>query len=80
MFKNNLNILPTPLSELFIVNNTRYAYFTRQHNDLHVDIGLKEGVYKLISFHGIHIWNHISIKNYIDVSYACFKNLSKNYI
>ena len=48
MFKNYLNILPTPLSELFIVNNTRYAYFTRQHNDLHVNIGLKEGVYKLL--------------------------------
>ena len=29
MFKNYLNILPTPLCELFIVNNTRYAYFTR---------------------------------------------------
>ena len=80
MFKNYLNILPTPLSELFIVNNTRYAHFTRQHNDLHVDIGLKEGVYKLFSFHGIHIWNHISKKISIDVSYACFKNLSKNYI
>ena len=64
MFKKYLNILPTPLSELFIVNNTRYAYFTRQHNDLHVNIGLKEGVYKLFSFHGIHIiWNHISKKN-----------------
>ena len=80
MFKNYLNILPTPLSELFIVNNTMYAYFTRQHNDLHVDIGLKEGVYKLFSFHGINIWNHISIKKSIDASYACFKNLSKNYI
>ena len=64
MFKNYLNILRTPLSDLFIVNNTRYEYFTRQHNDLHVDIGLKEGVYKLFSVHGIHIWNHIS-KKYI---------------
>ena len=62
MFKNSLNILPTPLIDLFIVNNTRYAYFIRQHNDLHVDNGLKEGVYKLFSFHGIHIWNHISKK------------------
>ena len=63
MSKNYLNILPTPLSELFIVNNTIYEYFTTQHNDLQVDIGLKEGVYKLFSFHGIHIWNHISKKN-----------------
>ena len=65
MFKNYLNILPTPLSELFIVNNTRYEYFTRQPNDVHVDIGLKEGVYKLFTFHGIHIWNHISKKIHI---------------
>ena len=77
MIKNYLNILPTPLSELFIVNNTRYAYITRQHNDLHVDIGLKDGVYKLFSFHGIHIWNHISIKKSIDVSYRpCFHEVS----
>ena len=67
MFKNYLNILRTPLNDL---SNTRYEYFTRQHNDLHVDIGLKEGVYKLCSFHGIHIWNHISKKISIDVSYA----------
>ena len=62
IFKNYLNILPTPLSDLFIVYNTRHEYFIRQHNDLHVDIGLKEGVYNQFSFHGIHIWNHISIK------------------
>ena len=80
MFKNYLNILPAPLHDLFRVNNTRYEYFTMQHNDLHVDIGLKEGVYKLFSFHGIHIWNHILKKIYIDVSYACFKNFSQNYI
>ena len=43
VFTNYLNILPTPLGGLFIVNNTMYAYFTRQHNDLHVDIGMKEG-------------------------------------
>ena len=80
MFKNHLNILLTPLNNLFRVNNTRYEYFTRQHNDLHINIGLKEGVYKLFSFHGIHIWNHISQKNLHRYSYACFKNLSKNYI
>ena len=80
MLKNYLNILPTPLSDLFTVNNTRYEYFTRQHNYLRVDIGLKEGVYTLFSFHGINIWNHIAKQISIDVSYACFKNLSKNYI
>ena len=62
MFKNHLNMLPTPLSDLFIINNTRHAHFTRQHNNLHIDIGRKENVYRLFSFHGTHIWNHISKK------------------
>ena len=53
-----------------------HEYSTRQPTDLHVDIGLKEGVYNLFSFHGIS--NLISKKISIDVSYACFKNLSKN--
>ena len=72
-------MLPTPLTELYIVNNTRHDHFTRQHNHLHIDIGLKENVYRLFSFHGsgTHIWNDISKKISIDVSYACFKNLSK---
>ena len=61
MIKHYLNSLQRSLSDLFIVNNTRHEYFTRQHNDLHVDIGLKESVYNLFSFHGIHLWNHISI-------------------
>ena len=55
MFKNYLNILPAPLSDFFLVNNIKYDYFTRQHNDLYVNIGLQKCVYKLFSFHGIHI-------------------------
>ena len=38
-FQKSLNILPTPLNDLFIINTTLYNYFTRQHNDLNVDIG-----------------------------------------
>ena len=37
-------MLPTPLTEIFIVNNTRHDDFTRQHNDLHIEIGLKENM------------------------------------
>ena len=59
-------MLSSPLSDLFIVNNTR-----------HIDIGIKENVYRLFSFHGTHIWNHISQKKSIVISYVCFKNLSK---
>ena len=45
MFKNYLNMLPTPLTELFIVNNTMHNHFARQHNNLHIDIGLIENIY-----------------------------------
>ena len=60
--KKHLNMLPTPLTNLFIANNKIHGHFTRQHNDLHIDIGLKENVYRLFSFYGTHIWNHISNK------------------
>ena len=74
------NSLPSPLSELFIANNTQHSYYTRQHQDLYTNIGSNEKVYRLFSFHGTHIWNHISTKNSTDVSYACYKKMSKNYI
>ena len=72
-------MLPSPLNDLFTVNNTQHNHYTRQHADLHVNTGLRENVYSLFSFHGIHIWNHISTKKI--VSYACYKkykNIYKN--
>ena len=80
MFKQHLHILPSPLNDLFAVNDTHHNYYTRQHKDVHTNIGLKENIYRLFSFHGVHIWNHISKKISTDVSYACFKKLSKNYL
>ena len=35
---------------------------------------------KTIINYGINIWNHISKKNAIDVSYACYKIMSKKYL
>ena len=80
MFKQNIGILPPPIDRLFITNNSQHNYHTRQSSNLHTQIGKSELVYKLFSFHGIHIWNHISKKIPTDVSYVCFKKLSKNYI
>ena len=80
MFKRQLNLLPSPLNDLFTVNNTQHNHFTRQHADLHVNTGVRENVYRLFSFQGIYIWNHISKQIPINVSYACYKNLYKNYI
>ena len=62
MFKHHINILPSPINDLFTVNNVHHNYYTSQNNDLHINRGRKENVYRLFSFHGTHIWNHISTK------------------
>ena len=62
MYKYYHNFLPYPLSELFIANYTQHNYYTRQHQDLYTNIGSNEKVYRLFSFYGTHIWNHISKK------------------
>ena len=78
MFKYHKGVLPDPINNLFSINSNRHNYHTRQINDLEVSTGKEEHVYNLFSFHGVRIWNHISKKIQIDVSYACFKNLSKH--
>ena len=77
MFKRHTGITPLPMNNLFTVNNAQHDYYTRQIDSLHTQIGKNE---KLFSFHGINIWNHMSRKILIDVSYACYKKLSKKYI
>ena len=74
MFKHHINILPSPINDLFTVNNTHHNYYTKQNNDLHINRGRRENVNRLFSFHGTHIWNHISNKNYLGVSYVGYKN------
>ena len=80
MFKQHIGITPLPAINLLIKNTTQHAYYTRQLNNLQTPIGNNEKVYNLFSFHGIHIWNHISRKITTDVSYAFYKNLSKRNI
>ena len=71
MFKQHNGIVPTPIAKLFELNNLHHNYNTRQNRKLHTQIGNRESVYKLFSFHGINIWNHLSSKISTDVSYAC---------
>ena len=80
MFKHHIGITSLPTNNHFIENTTQHVYYTRQINNLQTPIGNNEKVYKLFSFHGINIWNHISRKITTDVSYACYKNLSKRFI
>ena len=53
MFKRHIGITPLPINNLFIVNNAQHAYYTRQINSQHTQIGNNEKVYKMFSFHGI---------------------------
>ena len=80
MFKRYLKILPNPLDKLFILNNAQHSYNTRQHINIHTQIAKTERTYRLCSFHGTNIWNHISKRIPLDVSYARYKKLSKKYI
>ena len=75
-----MGILPHPITDLFALNKERHNYNARQTDDLQINAGRSEIVYKFFSFHGVHIWNHISQKIQIDVSYACFKHLTKTYL
>ena len=79
MYKYHNGMLPSPINELFITNNTVHNYNTRQRNNLHIQIGNGEEVYRLFSFHGIKIWNHLSNKICTNVSYASFKYLTRVY-
>ena len=59
MFKYNMGILPHPINNLFAINNERHNYnttcITRQTHDLQINAGRGEIVYKLFSYHGVHI-------------------------
>ena len=62
MFKYNMDILPHPIADLFALNKERHNYNTRQTDDLQINAERVDIVYKLFSFHGVHVWNHISQK------------------
>ena len=73
MFKYNMGILPHPITDLFALNSEKRNYNTRQTHDLQINTGRSEIVYKLFSYHGVHIWNHIYKQIPIDVAHACLK-------
>ena len=76
MFKREHN-LPSPLNDLFTVNNTPHNHFTRQHADLHVNTGLRENLYSFFQLS----WNKLYGTIFFPLMYhnACYKKLSKNY-
>ena len=74
IYKIHMENVPLPISNLFIINNLHHYYDTETKNIYILKLGRTKTV------HGINIWNHISKKIPIDVSYACVKMLSKKYL
>ena len=65
---------------LFTRNYELHNHYTRQSQSLHTAVGRNEAIYKTFTFHGIRIWNYVSTKISVDVSYASFKHSSKLFI
>ena len=60
--------------------NVQYGIAISMLLQLHTAVGRNEAIYKIFTFHGIRIWNYISTKISVDVSYASFKHSSKLFI
>ena len=57
IFKNEVGLVPKPISQLFTKNNEYHDYNTRHSGYLHLSVGRGEAIYRSFSFHGINIWN-----------------------
>ena len=70
MFKFNIGEVPTPISELFMVNRFFHNHNTRTRSGgyLHTPLGRSEASYRTYSYIGTHIWNHMSQNVSINVS------------
>ena len=77
MYKHFNCSLPSPVSDLFLKNKDIHNHYTRQRELLHTAIANKEATYKCFSFHGIQIWNYMLDNVRTDVSYTCFKKITK---
>ena len=80
MFKYSKNLVPLPIVALFTRNCELLNHYTRQSQSLYTAVGRNEAIYKTFTFHGIRIWNYVSTKISVDVSYASFKHSSKLFI
>ena len=56
-----MGVVPRPITDL--LNNERHDYNTRQTLDLQINAGRGEIVYKLFSFHRVHLIGIIYPKN-----------------
>ena len=72
MYKYSTGSVPPPILGLLKKRNEVHTHFTRNSISLCTPRGKSEESYKIFSFKGIHIWNHISRNVNTCVSYLCF--------
>ena len=53
MLKNEVELVPKPISKLFTKNNEYHDYNTRHSSSLHLSVGRGEGIYRSFNFYGI---------------------------
>ena len=81
MFKNEVGLVPKPISQLFTRNSEYHDYNTRHsYSSLHLSVGRSEAIYRSFRFHGINIWIFLKMHGPIDVSYLRFKKLTLSYL
>ena len=85
MFKNDIGLVPQPISQLVTkkqtkTNNEYHDYNTRHSSSLHLSVGRGEAIYRSFSFHGTSIWNYLKMHVPIDVSYLRFKKFTHSYL
>ena len=80
MFKYSHGNVPVSVPQLFRSTNEYHNYDNRNCARIHAPVGTTEANYRTFDYRGIHIWNHISQKNNINISYPCFTKLVKIYI
>ena len=78
MYKQSVQLLPVPVSNLFIKNSSIHGYNNRSCNMLHTKIGSSEVTYINFSYHGVHIWNIMERNIPSSISYNVSNIYQKN--
>ena len=71
MLKNEVGLVPKPMSQLFTKNNEYHDYNARHSSSLHSLVWGDEAIYRNFNFHRIYFKMHVPILP-IDVSYIRF--------
>ena len=79
MYKVEKHIIPSVISEMFVINST-HTYFTRQSDYLHVPIIKTTTLQKTILYTGVTVWNYTLNKINSNCIITTFKQRLKKYL